>query len=189
MDLLPDLPPITKYYLYGTIAMAIARHYDLLSIYDVLYSWDLVYHKKQYLRLVYALFDLGLSSTSMLFTFTVISSLKEWEQSAVSKRRFAIQLIGMYLVIISISIYTELPHSVGGILGFNIWYYVTKKSRNIIHLGDDLEIRQAWLPILSMGLGWGRWKWNTLQLLSVFLPGHLVYFFNEAMQKTYGFEI
>ncbi|QEU61231.1 Der1 [Kluyveromyces lactis] len=189
MDLIRDVPIITRCWGIGILMLNLALWCNVLTVYDVAYSWDAVYYRKQYLRLIYGLFYIKLSPDLIGNAVVALSSLQLIEQTTADKRKLALKILCLYLSVVFFIIYSDLPLSIGQALGINMWYYVSKKSNNAALFVFNVAVNVVWIPISSIALIYLLTPLELRQALALIIPGHLLYFIDEAMSKTYGFNI
>ncbi|CDO95140.1 unnamed protein product [Kluyveromyces dobzhanskii CBS 2104] len=187
MDLLGDIPIFTRCWGTGIILLNFALWCDFLTVYDVVYSWDAVYNRKQYLRLIYGVFYIKLSPELLMNAFVSLSSLQQIEQSTADKRKLALKILFLYVSIVVCIGYTDLPVlSIGEVMGMNMWYYSSKKSNNPAILLVNAAVDQIWIPLSLVSFMYLTGILKLAQAFSLVLPGHMLYFIDEAMSKTYG---
>lgn len=182
---------MTRCWLLGMVGVMVLWYCKLFTYLDVVYTWDLAIQRRQYMRIIYSLFDIGPLGFSNIFSgYLVLTRIQAMEESIADKKRFITKLLGILIGIILLSKYILLMDSLGMVLSSNIWYYTIKKNANVaVRIGGRVEINQIWIPVISYTATYFSTGCKLYQLLPFFLPGHTLYFFDDVISKTYGINI
>ncbi|QLL32589.1 hypothetical protein HG536_0D01110 [Torulaspora globosa] len=192
LNIIGSVPLVTKIWAIGCISLSLLTTTNVLDPAKTIYSFDLVFKKGHYERIVYSLFDYGQFDWASIFNiFMNINHLTVLENSFALKRRYCWIVTLMLVSIIAISSLEQPIPSLGIILHENLVYYQIRKN------GDDLQFRLLGVfevsPLMVrfyvdvMMLVVFRRSW--LQVCMNFIPGHLLYYMDETVHDIYGIDL
>lgn len=191
-NLFRDVPTITRAWVAGCVGVSVLTTTGAISRTDILYNYDLVFHKKQYLRLLYSLFDYGeLNWSSIVDIIVSANHMSTLEKTMGSKRRFLWLSAIVFTMIIIMSAFTQPTSSLGSLLHQNLLYYLYKTDYDNINVpifgGNHIIL--SFLP-LNMALIMYFVGHKTLLEVSIgFVAGHILYYCNNVLLKLYGIDI
>lgn len=192
LNIIGSVPLVTKIWAIGCVSVSLLTSTNALDPAKTIYSFDLVFKKGQYERILYSLFDFGqFDWASMVNIVMNINHLTLLENSFTLKRRYCWIVTLMLMGIIAMSSLEQPITSLGIILHENLLYYQIRKN------GDNLRFRLLGLfevsPLMirlyinAMMLLVFKRSW--LQVLMDFIPGHLVYYVDDTIHDIYGIDL
>lgn len=190
MEQIWEIPPVTRTFLLGYISEAVLLRLNILHEVDMFFSWEHVFQKGQYRRLLYSIFYLGnfpLAST-IITIYIFVQRLREMEDSIPDKKRLVMKLFSLYFGVLMLSKYIALITPLTMALITNIGYYNSKKNYSTpIVLAPQLEVDVVWIPLMVLAsfiyLDDNR---SISELLPYFLPAHVLHYLDDTLYKTYG---
>ncbi|CCK68053.1 derlin KNAG_0A03730 [Huiozyma naganishii CBS 8797] len=187
-----DLPIITKSWVLGSVAVSVVTSTGIVDGAKTLYNYDLVFHRGQYQRILYSLFNFGeLSWVSMINIFITANHLTILENSLTTKRRFLWMMFLMLSCILIMSVHTQPTASLGSILHENLLYYIFKKSGNQMNIpifgGNELMF--LILPLYMYGMMYFVMKKSLFEISMNFLPAHIIYYCDNVFHKLYNIDL
>lgn len=190
-NLFREVPAITRVWVAGCVGVSILTTTGAISRTNILYNYDLVFHKKQYLRLIYSLFDYGELNWSTIVDIIVSANhLSTLEKTLDSKRRFIWMITIVFTMIIIMSSFIQPASSLGSLLHQNLVYYLYKTSNDAINVpifgGNQLVL--AFLPLNMALMMYFVGHKSLLEVSISFIAGHTLYYCDTILLKLYGLD-
>lgn len=191
-NLFRDVPVITRAWIIGCIGVSILTSTGAISRTNIFYNYELVFHKRQYLRVIYSLFDLGeFSWSTIVDIFISANHLSTLENTLGSKRRFLWMTTLILAFLLMMTSIVQPSASLGSLLHQNLVYYLYKTRNNGMNvplLGGN-QLIFALLP-LNMALVMYFVAHRSLVEVSLsFMAGHILYYCDNVLLKLYGLDI
>ncbi|KAH3902191.1 related to Degradation in the endoplasmic reticulum protein 1 [Saccharomycodes ludwigii] len=191
IDMVFDIPPITRLWAIGTIILSILRKTNIIDYHKTIkYSYELCFGKKQYYRLFFSLFDYGtfdyLSILSITFSIIHLRSLERDVFATTS--RYISTIFLLLLFVVPMTKYYEPLSSVGLIIQENLIYYRSKCVNEEMLQFQNVAFINMFFSIFNKLMIYRKgFKFGTIVM--DFLPGHLIFFFDKAIKKLYNVDI
>ncbi|EDO15359.1 hypothetical protein Kpol_457p10 [Vanderwaltozyma polyspora DSM 70294] len=187
-----DIPLVTKIWTIGCLIESIMIKAGAMDRMKLLYSFDLVFKKGQFERIIFSLFDYGdfaISSLVNLYFSTL--QLSDLENSFNNIRRYLWVTFLMTLMIIYMTIFTPPVYSLGTILHDNLTYYQLQKNGNRLNLQllGGINISPMLIPLYTNMIMYFAYDKSLAQVTMMFLPGHIVYYTDCVLSKLYDIDL
>lgn len=191
-NLVRDVPTITRVWVIGCIGVSILTTTGVISRTDILYNYDLVFYKRQYLRILYSLFDYGEIGWGTIVDIVISANhLGTLENFLETKRKF-LWMVSLTLVFIIItSSYVQPTSSLGNLMHQNLVYYLYKTRNDALNVpifGGN-QIALAFLPINVALIMYFVAHRSLVEVSMGFIAGHTLYYSNNVLLKLYGIDI
>lgn len=191
-NLFRDIPLVTRCWLIGSVGVSILTSTGAISRTAILYNYDLVFHKKQYLRMVYSLFDNGELNWSTLIELIIsVNDFSRLENAINSKRRFIWMGTMVLMLIIIMTSFTQPSTSLGTLLHQNMVYYLYKTRDDALNVpgwgGNQFVF--AFLPLNLAIISYLSGHKSLLEVSITFVAGHTLYYCDNVLNRLYGIDI
>lgn len=191
-NLFRDVPVITRAWIIGCIGVSIMTSTGAISRTDIFYNYELVFRKRQYLRVIYSLFDLGEFSWSTIVDILIsANNLGTLENALGSKRRFLWMSTLILAILIIMTSFVQPFASLGSLMHQNLVYYLYKtrvEDINIPFLGGN-QLIFALVPLNTAIVMYFVAHRSLLEVSLSFIAGHILYYCDDVLLKLYGFDI
>lgn len=187
INLFGEIPLITKIWTCGIVCCMICLSTNIIELSSILYSYDLVFRKHQYIRLVYSFVDFGkINWSTFLSIFVTINHLSNAERAINSNKRFIWIIIFQLLIIIFMSRWIQPLYSLGMVLQENIIYYKVRRDYQMnLNVIGVFNMSPLILSIYSNLFMYFIYGYSIWQILINFIPGHIYYFIEVVLSKIY----
>lgn len=192
LNIIGSVPLVTKIWAIGCVSLSLLTSTNALDPTKTIYSFDLVFKKGQYQRVLYSLFDYGQFDWASLFNIVMnINHLTMLENSFALKRRYCWIVTLMFMSIIFMSSLEQPITSLGIILHENLVYYQIRKNGNEMRfmLPGGFGVSQLVFRLYINAMYLFVFKRSWLQIAMTFIPGHLIYYMDETMHDIYGVDL
>ena len=131
LNLLGDIPLVTRLWTIGCLVLSGLTSLRIVDPGKVVYSYDLVFKKGQYGRLLYSIFDYGAFNwISMINIFVSANHLSTLENSFNLRRKFCWIIFLLLVILVKMTSIEQPAASLGVLLHENLVYYELKKNGN-----------------------------------------------------------
>lgn len=192
LNIIGSVPLVTKIWAIGCVSLSLLTSTQAIDPTKTIYSFDLAFRKGQYMRILYSLFDYGeFDWYSMLNIFVSINHLTMLENSFTVKRRYCWMVTVVLVCIISMSSIEQPISSLGIILHENLVYYQIRKNGDEMNfrLLGGFDVSPLMIPLYMNATMLFVFKRSWLQVAMNFIPGHVLYYMDETMNKIYGVDL
>ena len=191
-NILGDLPPITRYWTLGCATVMVLTSLNLIDSTKLIYNYDLVFHKKQYHRILLSVFDYGNLTWSTIGNVLItVNQLSYLERSFNDRRRFAWFNIFLLAIIIFMTKFSQPFSSLGMLLHENLVNFQFKKNSRLINLNGNgmFDMITPLFPLFSYASMYAFQGRSFFQISINFLPAHIIFYFDDVVGKLYGVDL
>lgn len=192
INLFGDIPVVTRIWTVSCIGFSVLMKTGMVDPAKTLYNYELVFHKGQYERLLYSLFNNGeLTWMTIMNIFVTANHLALLENTLPNKRQFLWITFLTLSMILAMSAYIQPVASIGSILHENLVYFIFKKRHNEINIpmfGGN-EVATALLPFYMYFVMYFVMKRSVLEIFMNLLPGHIIYYMDHIITALYGVDL
>lgn len=192
MNLVVDIPPVTRYWIMATVVVSILLAVHLINYEATLfYSYELCFKRKQYHRLFFSLFNYGEFHWSTIINlYIVVSHLSALENSLMANRsKLFVVMASLLVIIVSMTKYFPMMNSIGMLMHDNLIYYRNKCSTFQVGEEDNnggwFFIDPILLTLFTNLMSYFNYGMNFGTILMTFLPGHIVFFVEKVFFRIY----
>lgn len=192
LNIVGEVPMVTKVWAIGCVGLSLLASTHTIDPTKTIYNFDLVFKKGQYERILYSLFDYGgFNWTSVLNIFMSVNHLTILENSFPHKRRYCWMILLLLMGIIAMSGLEQPISSLGVILHENLVYYQMRKNEREMNLRilGGLNISPLVIPLYMNAVLLFVYNGSWLQVVMNVIPAHLLYYFDDVMNKIYGVDL
>lgn len=191
LNIIGSVPLVTKVWAIGCVGLSLLTTTNTVDPSKKIYSFDLVFKKGQYERILYSLFDYGeLDWALLLNIYMSITYLAVLENSFTLKRRYCWVVFLTLACIISMSSLEQPVSSLGVILHENLVYYQVRRNVEGVRFHMlGFEVSPMMIPLYMNALMLFVFKRSWLQVVMNFLPGHIMCYLDDTMNKIYGVDL
>ncbi|ODV60005.1 derlin [Ascoidea rubescens DSM 1968] len=188
-ELITEVPPITRYWSIGVVALAALEKYGFLSSLDLLYSFDSVFRNSQYWRLITTFFYFGSLNFDLFFVlFFMVRYSRSLEENISRSRDYLwILFINSVLLIIYSSFIYPLS-KLGPKLQEAIIYIWSRRNPNVrLQLFGIIEFSAAYLPFFYAIFNHLLRQLPLRGTLVDIIIGHIYFYFQDIFPKIHGY--
>lgn len=189
MNIVNDVPPITRYWTIGSIAVSALVRLNMVNSIKMMYSFDLVFRKHHYERILYSLFDYGRFNWIAMLNIVIAANHLSFLENSFSVKRRYVWLITLALSgILFLSYFGQPVASLGVLLQENLSYYYLKKNNEQmnIRLFGDFAISPLLIPFYLNCLLLFAYHMDVVEVAMFFLPGHLLFYLDDMCTRIYN---
>ncbi|SMN19608.1 similar to Saccharomyces cerevisiae YBR201W DER1 Endoplasmic reticulum membrane protein, required for ER-associated protein degradation of misfolded or unassembled proteins [Maudiozyma saulgeensis] len=192
LNIFADVPIVTKCWTIGCITVLILTSLNLIDPAKLIYSYDLVFKKGQYHRILLSVFNYGTLTWATIGNILISANHLSFLESSYNERRRFIWLITVLLtLIITMTRYFLPMSSLGMILHENLLNFHFKKHAEEMNGGGIAGFIIA-APLLPYLMYFNMYFSQGLSLLEIsinFLPAHLIYYLDDIVGKLYDVDL
>ncbi|CAD6600310.1 BAH_G0003930.mRNA.1.CDS.1 [Saccharomyces cerevisiae] len=192
LNLLGDIPLVTRLWTIGCLVLSGLTSLRIVDPGKVVYSYDLVFKKGQYGRLLYSIFDYGAFNwISMINIFVSANHLSTLENSFNLRRKFCWIIFLLLVILVKMTSIEQPAASLGVLLHENLVYYELKKNGNQMNVRffGVIDVSPSIFPIYMNAVMYFVYKRSWLEIAMNFMPGHVIYYMDDIIGKIYGIDL
>ena len=192
LNLLGDIPLVTRLWTIGCLVLSGLTSLRIVDPGKVVYSYDLVFKKGQYGRLLYSIFDYGAFNwISMINIFVSANHLSTLENSFNLRRKFCWIIFLLLVILVKMTSIEQPAASLGVLLHENLVYYELKKNGNQMNVRffGVIDVSPSIFTIYMNAVMYFVYKRSWLEIAMNFMPGHVIYYMDDIIGKIYGIDL
>ena len=192
LNIVNDVPVVTRYWTMGCIAVSALVRFNMINSIKMLYSYEIVFQKGHYERILYSLFDYGLFNWMSLMNIVIAANhLSFLENSFSLKRRYVWILFLTLCSLLGMSYFGQPVASLGVLLQENLSYYYLKKNNEQmnIRLFGNIAVSPLLVPFYLNCLLLFVYHMDVVEVAMFFLPGHIMFYMDDMLKRIYGVDL
>lgn len=188
-SLFQDIPPVTRCWLLVVCGLTLAEYCGVVSPYDLLYTFDLAFLKKEYWRIFASLFYFRPFGLDLVFTlYFVMKTSWSLEESINNTKAYLRLLFINVLIILGISAFRSPFYLLGPKLDLALLYIWSRRNSGLrVQILFLMEFSASYLPFVYALINVLLYEKPMEDIFFDIFAGQIYFFLEDVFPKVHGF--